>query len=150
MQLYRPDLSKTKVTGMNTIALAWAPLCARHCQVMEKCTSHLIICPDPSWARLSGLLMDHYRNTRKRVILGHVRWKAAVVGWKPTGKCICVNAAGSLQWDFQKKEHLAISQLSQNSFMFNACVIDLKNKTAYNYISVVAMHIQTNFSDKTQ
>jgi len=34
--------------------------------------------------------------------------------------------------------------------MFNACVIDLKNYTAYNYISVVTMHIQTNFSDKTQ
>lgn len=48
-----------------------------------------------------------------------------------------------------KKEHIPISQLSQNSFMFNACVIDLKNKTAYNYIFVVTMHNQTNFSDKT-
>lgn len=51
---------------------------------------------------------------------------------------------------FGKKEHLPISQLSQNSFMFNACVIDLKNTSAYNYISVVTLHIKANFSDKTQ
>lgn len=34
--------------------------------------------------------------------------------------------------------------------MFNACVIDLKNTSAYNYISVVTLHIKANFSDKTQ